>query len=729
MTSDLRTFGACVSLGVIFAVCVSSYAKTIAYWPLNKDTRNIAIEQSSETSSGELVSAGVSYRTSVIGRTFEPGVKLFTDRDYVLKEAPTSLRGKQFLCGSIDGIRAAVVTAGFLTICTPQVSQDKGQNSASQIQALEAMGFRRVTDTPIFQAFGDGPNERVLTYRKEVDAGENFNFGKWVIVVDIDPDHSGPSSVLGPSETLYNGVVLAKNVADRSEMAAYRDYPLPVPYLENPPTTIPVDVGRQLFVDDFLIENTTMTRTWHKAQKDARGPVLWPETPLEKGQLSGKDSPTESMAAPFSGGVWYDGRDGLYKCWYCAGWFDGTAYAYSSDGYAWIRPELKAVPGTNRIVAPTVVGGKRSYRDSAAVVMDPDETGGTRFKMLIWSRPQGGELFCSNDGLEWSKPVGCGANWGDRSTVFYNPFRRKWVYSIRSFWHDRSRSYVEVSDFLDGDKGGSPVEWLRADCRDQPERSWIYSEPTNFKEESKRASLYNFDAVAYESLVLGVFTLMTGADNDDCMAHNHPKMTELHLGFSRDGFHFSRSEDRSPFIGASRREGAWDRGYLHSNAGVCIVDGDRLRIYYTGFAGKTGEYADASYNGIYANASMGLAWLRRDGFASMDAGSGGGDLTTRTIVFNVGDQLYVNANAAGGELKVALLDEAGEVLKESATHNGNSTHMVVLSGLSEYAGTPVRLRFSAKEASIYSFWFSDENGGSRGYLAGGGVGKATLKDL
>ena len=55
--------------------------------------------------------------------------------------------------------------------------------------------------------------------------------------------------------------------------------------------------------------------------------------------------------------------------------------------------------------------------------------------------------------------------------------------------------------------------------------------------------------------------------------------------------------------------------------------------------------------------------------------------------------------------------------------------MVVLSGLSEYAGTPVRLRFVAKEASIYSFWFSDENGGSRGYLAGGGVGKATLKDL
>ena len=28
---------------------------------------------------------------------------------------------------------------------------------------------------------------------------------------------------------------------------------LPVPYLNNPPSVIPIDMGRQLFVDDFLI--------------------------------------------------------------------------------------------------------------------------------------------------------------------------------------------------------------------------------------------------------------------------------------------------------------------------------------------------------------------------------------------------------------------------------------------------------------------------------------------
>ncbi len=33
--------------------------------------------------------------------------------------------------------------------------------------------------------------------------------------------------------------------------------PLPVPYLANPPEVLPIDTGRQLFVDDFLIEHTT----------------------------------------------------------------------------------------------------------------------------------------------------------------------------------------------------------------------------------------------------------------------------------------------------------------------------------------------------------------------------------------------------------------------------------------------------------------------------------------
>ena len=53
-------------------------------------------------------------------------------------------------------------------------------------------------------------------------------------------------------EKLYNNVVLSEDygVSD----------PQNVPYLKNPPEVIDISVGRQLFVDDFLIEETELRR-------------------------------------------------------------------------------------------------------------------------------------------------------------------------------------------------------------------------------------------------------------------------------------------------------------------------------------------------------------------------------------------------------------------------------------------------------------------------------------
>ena len=61
-----------------------------------------------------------------------------------------------------------------------------------------------------------------------------------------------------------------------------------------------------------------------------------------------------------------------------------------------------------------------------------------------------------------------------------------------------------------------------------------------------------------------------------------PKLTDLELGFSRDGFHWDRP-DRSGFIKCSRTEGAWDRAYLHSTTGVFVVCDDELVFPYLRF--------------------------------------------------------------------------------------------------------------------------------------------------
>ena len=180
-------------------------------------------------------------------------------------------------------------------------------------------------------------------------------------------------------EVLYNGITLPKNWPPKNIDTVGG---LPVPYLEEKPEVININTGRQLFVDDFLIEETTLERSWHQAEKYDGNPVLKPETAQELGRKLSNGQTYAPMAAPFSGGVWYDSTDGLFKMWYCAGWFDGTALAVSKDGINWERPEYDVVKGTN-LVIPL----RNAQRDSAAVIMDPYTNDPTqKYKMFLWSR-------------------------------------------------------------------------------------------------------------------------------------------------------------------------------------------------------------------------------------------------------------------------------------------------------------------------------------------------------
>ena len=104
-------------------------------------------------------------------------------------------------------------------------------------------------------------------------------------------------------QTLSNGIVLPDDWPP--EIRHFSREPMPVPYLENPPPVVPIDLGRQLFVDDFLIESTTLNRRYHHPVPSEASPVLQPETELE---MNHGHCP---MAAPFNDGLWYDPEDTL----------------------------------------------------------------------------------------------------------------------------------------------------------------------------------------------------------------------------------------------------------------------------------------------------------------------------------------------------------------------------------------------------------------------------------
>jgi hypothetical protein len=513
----------------------------------------------------------------------------------------------------------------------------------------------------------------------------------------------------GPAdrETLYNGIELPSPWPPR--VAEIPRDPLTPPYLKAPPAVIPIDVGRQLFVDDFLIEESTLRRTFHTPKEHAANPLVAPDRAWEKRGKGG-------MAMVFSDGVWYDPKDRLYKMWYLGGAGAGTCYATSEDGLRWNKPELDVRPGTN-VVQPDA-------RDSGTVWVDLEEKDPARRYKFFRSHGEAGRfglsVYFSADGVHWGERALRTGSCGDRTTGFYNPFRKVWVYSLRHGWgQPRKRRYWEVRDILKGpqwERIDEPPLWCGSDRLD-PQRDDLKTV----------CELYNLDCVAYESLLLGLFSMWRGDKN---IPPGRPKPNEVCVGFSRDGWHWHRP-DRRPFLAVSEKPGDWNWGNVQSAGGCCLVKGDELWFYHSARAGTPEKGATRDTGG-----ATGLAVLRRDGFASLDAGPDGGTLTTRPVRFS-GKHLFVNADVGRGELSAEVLDERGRVVAgfargdcQPARADRTSQAITWKEGdLAQLAGTAVKFRFHVWDGRLFAFWVSaGKSGASRGYVAAGGPGFAGPTD-
>ena len=551
-------------------------------------------------------------------------------------------------------------------------------------------------------------------------------------------------------EVLYNGIQLPKQWPPRIRQIGTQV--LPVPYLTNRPAVVPIDVGRQLFVDDFLIESTELKRQFHYPKRYKGNPILKPETPTELGDFGEKEKNgnTKPMTAMISDGFCYDAREKTFKLWYQAGWRDGTMIALSQDGLHWTRPETDLEKDNNRVIPKRA----KPSRHGTGISFDPFTTDlSQRFKMLLYDENKT-HAYISNDGIHWDLK-GEVSECGDNSTAFYNPFRKQWVISIRvqrGARNGRARNYREHPDFLqaihwtalpDGvserlASTSEEYEWAGTDPLDPPDPEMLAKVPKDSNDAATRKlygdppQLYNLDAVAYESVMIGMFGILRGPtagklwDQLKCVKRN-----DLHIAYSRDGFYWDRP-DRTPFLACTRKEGDWENGYLHSGVGVLSVVDDKLYFYYSGWSG-VGPKGPTTY----AGGSTGVAMLRRDGFASLDADEKGGKLTTWPVTFK-GKYLFVNVDAPNGALKTEILDEQGKVIapytaENSVVFKGDKTRQQLTwkgaTDLSQVAGKKVRFRFSLTNGQLYSFWVSpDFSGASYGYVGAGGPGFDGLVD-
>lgn len=281
-------------------------------------------------------------------------------------------------------------------------------------------------------------------------------------------------------QLLYNNICLPKEWPPRGPISKE---PVTPGYLTNPPTTINIDIGRQLFVDDFLLDSTQSSdvrRVHHNATyRDETNPVLRPTEPWEG--AAGKAEPgmpfsEYGFASAFSGGIWWDPAASIYKMWYRCG--NTQCYATSTDGISWIKPQLSYAGNFAQYNGTNVVDA--SHLDGATVWLDlrsgvpPDE----RYKMAIVCAVSCAHytLKYSGDGIKWREVLNETGPTQDRASIFYNPFTSKWVYSIKQgiesadpkYNLGRSRKFWHGDDLIDAGKytAEQPVNWTNADFLD-----------------------------------------------------------------------------------------------------------------------------------------------------------------------------------------------------------------------------------------------------------------------
>ena len=279
------------------------------------------------------------------------------------------------------------------------------------------------------------------------------------------------------------------------------------------------------------------------------------------------------------------------------------------------------------------------------------------------------------------------------------PFGRSWAVSCSNdFERWTEPELVFHADELDQALGREHIEARLSDSTRQ-EHGWV--QPVEFN-----VNVYNMGIFRYESVYVGLPSMFhaTGKNPHDGDVDG---FNIIQLTCSRDLKDWIRLGERQAFIEPSQLgSGAYDLTQI-LGPGSAVVRNDEIWFYYTGlkYRGIASEpnrpRLDPDSGGIC------LAVLRRDGFASLDASGDEGTVTTRRFELR-GTRLFVNADAAAGELRVEALDVDGAVVARSVPVSGDQVcaELTWESGeLAHFREKGVSFRFTLRDALLYSYWF------------------------
>ena len=242
------------------------------------------------------------------------------------------------------------------------------------------------------------------------------------------------------------------------------------------------------------------------------------------------------------------------------------------------------------------------------------------------------------------------------------------------------------------------------------------------KSDGQGTEIYGLQPFLYESIILGYLEMFYHGEND-------PRFRRLdtQLAISRDGVHWNRALNRTIILPFGL-VGSWDGGWAFPSSNPPIRFNNRLYIYYQGRGTfrwgtrprpflqdrKTYEINDPKYGHI---GSIGLAFLRIDGFASMNAKNEPGTMQTKPLHgFQKDAFLLINAQVTGN-MKVAVLDHNGPPIPGFGLNNSIAIEGDSLEHYAKWQGTDeiiklggriVRLEFHLEDAKLFFLFASSD---------------------
>jgi hypothetical protein len=398
--------------------------------------------------------------------------------------------------------------------------------------------------------------------------------------------------------------------------------------------------------------------------------------------LFGEDRPWEARFDNLYANVIYDEQAGRYRCWYSPFIVDaaasatpraerattpyrpgrremGVCYAESRDGLTWTKPALGLVEFQGSKANNLVLRGPHGV----GILCDHHATDPQRrYKMLY----AGLGVRFSPDGLRWSTEVRCplDALADTHNNAFWAPECGCYV-GITRTWADGQRlvARIESPDFTHWTPA---VEVLRGAPQSQ-----IYALPV-----FRVADVYLGLAMVLHRL----------GDRVDC-----------ELAWSPDTVHWQRIEPGTPLIPNAAMRGAYDSGCVYAALSPVFRPGE-VRLYYGGSNGPHGGWRD----GFFC-----LATLRPDGFAGYRPVDPARPavVITRPVVC-LAQPLRITADAAGGSVRVSLVDASGKPLAVGQPIGADVTDGPVTlpaGTLAALVGQPIALRIEFTRARVYAF--------------------------